>query len=368
MKINNEVLTEAEHITIEQSIEQERSGMASADEIIDTPDQIYSELDRALKIALRVKKRSGGKGNGTYPNILFIGEGGTGKTYRIEKWAAARNINLVLLKAGELDLGDMGGGMQAGEKDYGGDIGKRRVFFKLPSAQLDQLMEPNSVLFLDEYNRATGDVRQQLLTLVQSHTITDSQNKGGKRELPNFLFTVAAINPDDTSNYTEELEQPEWTRFKSVYVQVDVGSYKNYLLNDILKDDLANADDEEERKEVEGQIRIATTLLNSPDFEFDGSEERKKNPNSPTCAPRSFENAIINCDGTKDDFLNNFRAWCGPSQYDTVRTIISNYQDADDEANQVLDKYEDGIEVNATKKRKSSFDTAADWAKRNGLA
>ena len=258
--------------------------------------------------------------------------------------------------------------MQAGEKDYGGDIGKRRVFFKLPSAQLDQLMEPNSVLFLDEYNRATGDVRQQLLTLVQSHTITDSQNKGGKRELPNFLFTVAAINPDDTSNYTEELEQPEWTRFKSVYVQVDVGSYKNYLLNDILKDDLANADDEEERKEVEGQIRIATTLLNSPDFEFDGSEERKKNPNSPTCAPRSFENAIINCDGTKDDFLNNFRAWCGPSQYDTVRTIISNYQDADDEANQVLDKYEDGIEVNATKKRKSSFDTAADWAKRNGLA
>lgn len=78
----------------------------------------------------------------------------------------------------------------------------------------DTLDKPNSVLFLDEYNRAKTEIRGAVLTLVQNHLVYDPESDSGYKFLPNFLFTVAAINPANT-NYkgAKELDPAEKSRF-----------------------------------------------------------------------------------------------------------------------------------------------------------
>ena len=286
---------------------------------------IEKNLDRALKIA----KRENARGGKNWINLLIIGEGGTGKTSRVEDWAEANGINLVFKDAKLLDQTDLGGIPSVS------DNGKRAV--KLSTSELDMLNEPNSVLFLDEYNRAKKDIRGTLLSLINNHYIEDSSEKGGKRYFPNFLFTVAAINPPTPGYNVDELDSAELTRFKQMTVQQNPLQYRNYIIKQFKKK-LETAVDEEEAQELINKINLADKLLSSHEFKFDGPEEvmEAQQLGLPALNYRSLTNLFMDCDGTKKDFLDQWESDVNPAKYEMAERILANYTDKDDKANSVF--------------------------------
>ncbi len=80
-----------------------------------------------------------------YPNVLFIGGAGVGKTAQIKAWAKAEGANLFTLQGASLDAADMGGLPMIDR----GDGTKAIRAQKVGTGILDQLDRPNSVLFLD---------------------------------------------------------------------------------------------------------------------------------------------------------------------------------------------------------------------------
>ena len=181
------------------------------------------EIEPILNKALRVNLRNQRNGDRNFLNILFVGEAGTGKTARIKSWARAHNINLVTVKAGELDDTDTGG-VIAGNIEH-------QVAVRLASTEFDQLDKPNSVLFLDEWNRAPSTVRQSLLTLIQDHTVTDPRINGRMRYIPNFLFTVAAINPYDIDYDVQQLDSAEFGRVSRKVVSARQKDWGDYMVS-----------------------------------------------------------------------------------------------------------------------------------------
>ena len=133
-----------------------------------------------------------------FQNVLLIGEAGAGKTARVKAWARKNNINLVTKLASVMDQTDLGG---APVPDA-----NREHIIRLSTKEMDALERPRSVLFLDEYDRAIKAIRGTLLTLINDHEITDKEST---RFIPNFLFTVAAINPADENYDTDEIDTAE---------------------------------------------------------------------------------------------------------------------------------------------------------------
>lgn len=319
-----EALTEAP--TIGDSAEQEVADKIDA-EVVDDEDDVKKELDRALATAKRLQKR--GKKDG-YSNILLVGEAGTGKTSRCKQWAQERGVNLYVRKAMDLDVTDMGGAITPDKE------GKK--VNRLTSSEWDPLDRPNSVLFLDELNRAAPDVRGQLLTLVNNHTVSDIHSESGERFLPNFLFTIAAINPSGADYEVGELDDAEYDRFKEVDVVANKRSLLKYMISSFDKD-IAASTDEEDTKILKGQKQLAVTLLSHKDFKFDTLADKAKakdNGQRKSLSPRSFEAAINNCDGTKNDLLAVWGSNCGMSSKAMVERILKDYKDIEDKANDAL--------------------------------
>lgn len=303
-----------------------------AEKVLDNPEvvqnkgQIESTLDRALKVNRREVKR-GGK---NFSNVLFIGEAGTGKTSRIKQWAADNNINLVLINASAMDDTDLGGVIS---KSDDGDTVKR-----LATTELDELEEENSVLFLDEFNRAPKSVRASLLTLIQDHIVRDDRVKGKARFLKNFLFTIAAINPADENYDTDVMDDAEVSRFKSTYVYSDPSNTKNYLVK-LFTQQAKEADDEEEKLESLGKAKIAETLLGARTFKFDSKDDirdSKDSGNGLILTARTLTNLLQYCDGTKEDFLANWNDFCNSLKRPMVERILANYKDVEDKANDAI--------------------------------
>ena len=312
-------------------------------------DEVFDELDRALATAKRQAKR--GRTDG-FSNILLVGPAGTGKTSRVKQWAAQRGINLYIRKAMDLDITDMGGAITPDKE------GKK--VNRLTSREWDPLDRPNSVLFLDELNRASSDVRGQLLTLVNNHTISDINEPSGERFLPNFLFTVAAINPANADYATDELDDAEYDRFKRLDITLNKAGLKKFL-HDGFEKDLQSIDPEDEDYAViKGQQALADTLLGDKTFRFDDVQtvaKDKQNGQTKHLSPRTFEAAINNCDGTKADLLKVWSKNCGQSSYSMVERILKNYKDIDDKANSV---FKDEEEEEIFKKPQSNMDKI--WA------
>lgn len=304
---------------------------------------IERELDRALVVNLRKNKR----GEGDFTNILFIGEAGTGKTSRIRAWAIKNNINLVEVRAAGMDDTDLGGAMAP---DKNGEVVNR-----LASTEFDELNEPRSVLFLDEFNRAPASVRTNLLELVNSHVVPDPRVKGKQRKLEGFLFTVAAINPAVAGYNTDELDKAEKSRFKKVNVPAEKSNLLWWLKNryeNILK---KPETDEDEKKEIAGKIGLATKLLNSKEFTLDTSEEADavEGEDSPL-NNRTFTLLLDYCDGTKKDFIDNWSNFCNPAKKKKVELILKDYKDVDDKASQLLNQHK--TEADIFKKNTNLYD------------
>ena len=290
--------------------------------------QIEKALDKSLK---RAKAMKGARGD--FPNILLIGDAGFSKTAATKEWAQKNGINLVYKDAKTMNPADLGGIVAR-------DADDPRYATRLGSSEFAKsLSKPNSVLFLDEYNRAKQEMRGSLLTLVQDHVIWDPNAEGEQGYLENFLFTVAAINPANSAYAgAKPLDPAERSRFKRVQIIPDPSDHLAYLRR-LFKEKIANAADEEDKLENEGRLAIAETLLNDASFEYDSSDYIEENADDPNYIPlnyRSLTQALLDSDGTKKDFLDVWSEWCNYNKKGIVETILSDYVDVKDKATDAI--------------------------------
>ena len=347
-----------------------KAAVDSAEKILDNPE-VYSgegDIEKALDKALRMNRQQIRNGSRNFINVLFTGSAGTGKTSRIKAWARKNNINLVKTIASTMDEADLGGLPAANLADA--------VAVKLSTTQFDSLgSEPDSVLFLDEWNRAPKAVRATLLNLIQDHEIPDYREKTGMRFLPNFLFTVAAVNPSDDIGYnTDALDDAELGRVLEYEVAPDTKAWLDYTradLNSQLKRAEKNPNEAERAqdiKEIKGRLGIAEKLVTDPRFSFDSSydieksKEAKENNagNGKILTYRNLTDVLNASDGTKDDFLDLWNRKCNSLKKPTVEEILRDYKDVDDVANSALKNDTDSTIFQS---KKSAFDKMRDQIK-----
>lgn len=299
-----------------------------------TENQITKALDRALRSAKTIQKEeaSAGEPLGDYPNILLVGSAGTGKTSIVKQWAKANGINLVYKDAKTMDPSALGGivARDMGDTDYARRLGTK---------EFQTLDAPNSVLFLDEYNRAKSEIRGSLLTLVQDHVVWDPKSKGEMRHLPNFLFTVAAINPSgNIYKGAKEMDPAERSRFRRINIQMDPAEHLKYLEKHYT-DRLAKATDEEEKLAIQGRLELAKALLTSPKFAYDTIIDEDENFEDDAYIPlnyRSLKKALDDSDGTKKDLIDIWSEYCNYKKKNMIVDILSKFVDVKDKANDAL--------------------------------
>ena len=172
----DEVEVLEEDVTIDQAAREANAEVEDSS----NKNQIWDALDKALKRARRVQGQKGAD----FPNILLSGDAGSGKSAIVRQWAKANNINLVYKDIKTITPTDLGGlkMRDVEDPDYAKRVGSKEF--------IQALSKPNSVLFLDEYNRAKTEVRGTLLTLVNEHMVWDPKAEGEEAFLPNFLFTI----------------------------------------------------------------------------------------------------------------------------------------------------------------------------------
>lgn len=315
-----------EAVTIDQAARELEAEKVAAE----NKNQVEKVLDRSLKIARR-KAKSGDHGD--FPNVLLISDAGFGKTDMVRQWAAKNGINLV-----QKNLGTMG------PEAFGGIIAKDsndpRYATRLGTNEMIRsLSKPNSVLFLDEYNRSKTEIRGAVLTLVQNHMVWDPTEENEERFLDNFLFTIAAINPPNASyKGAKELDPAEQSRFFSLNMTPDPIEHLKYL-TDVYTKELNGTDDADEKKEFQGKLNMCKLILTSPEFSYDSGVDIEENSDDPSYKPlnyRSFKLAMDRCDGTKDDFLDIWSHYCNPNKKKIIETILKEYKDVDDKATQAI--------------------------------
>lgn len=317
------------------------------DNIVQKKNQIESILDWALDF--NQEQHDLGKKN--FQNVLLIGEAGTGKSSIVRQWARDNNVNLFEVRAAGMDDTDLGGAISKGEGEYA------NVVQRLASTEFDKLNRPNSVLFLDEYNRAPKSVRTNLLELVNSHIVPDPRTESGQRYLENFLFTIAAINPANPDYDTDEMDMAERTRFRNIDIVPEPKSLLRYLSKEF-QDQADRASTEQRKKRALGRLNLVKTLLSSNQFEFDDRrdiEKSKEDGNGLALNYRTLTNLLMGSDGTKEDFLNKWNEYTNSLKKGMAERILSNYVDIDDKANQALS----GTESEVFKKSETVWDKIA---------
>lgn len=336
-----------EDLTLEDSL-REREGKQ---EEVKTKTEIEQELDRNLVIARRMSRRGATSG---FPAVLFEGESGVGKTSIVSQWAKDNGLNFFSYDVRNASPESLQG-VIANHPDH-----KEFVIRKISTELLMPLSRPNTIMFIDEYNRGKVQVRNALLDLIISHkmivpmvgSFEESKKtyepygelqEDGYLFFPNLLFVVAAQNPyKHTYAGTQELDAAEVDRFSIKKIDANNEHVLAYLVKKYTKDMELDreAGDEEGALESEGRIALAKKLLTSPDFYFDTADEREKlydeNPSNKYLGPRSLEFLLTKCDGTKDDFIKRWNDYCNYKKKTAVETILSDYVDVQDKANDAI--------------------------------
>lgn len=269
-------------------------------------------------------------------------------------WAKANGVNLVEVRGSTLDPTDIGGLFAQPEK------GATRAK-KVATGIFEPLEQPNSVLFLDELNRASTPVRNALLELVNSHYLPDPNNpQGGQLFLPNFLFTIATINPPSGDYNVTPLDPAESSRFRNVQLTADNKYILKYLEKKYTEEaaEARKAGDEEAALESDGRKKLAQTLLNSNKFAFDDREELIAGQDAldylyHPLNYRSLTELLDTSDGTKQDLLDLWSEIVNPRKKNVAELILANYKDVEDKANAAL---ADGTESEVFAKKISLSD------------
>lgn len=154
----------------------------------DSPIATKNRLTDALDDAFKASKNFRSLHINEVPNVLISGLPGSSKTASVYNWAAGK-VNILYVNAKNRDLGAFIDGYTVQDPNDPLHV------TQATSSNLNGLDRPNSVLFLDEYNRQTNEtVRASILTLINEHYVTGKEN-GGRHYFKNFLFTIVAINP-----------------------------------------------------------------------------------------------------------------------------------------------------------------------------
>lgn len=301
-------------------------------EIANDKTTIERELDQSLRRALWMQKRDV---RNNFPNKLFVSMPGAGKTSIIYQWAKANNINIVYKDCKTMDMSSLGGILTKpikADDPYAGRLGTKEFHV------LDQ---PRSVLFLDELNRAPANIQGSLLTLIADHVVWDPnyQNEGEKRYLPNFLFTIGAINPP---SFRDPALKPLGTamqrRFKNIHITANPMETLRWMRGYYGK--LIEAEDDEEMlKELKGKLAIAETVLSDPRFTYDTTKDEDAHADDTywnATSPATFTDLLENSNGTKDDVIREWNNYCSYEKKDMIEDILRDYKDIDDKANDAI--------------------------------
>ena len=301
---------------------------------LDNAEIVYKgDIEKALDSALKANRRANKRGTGEFLSILLVGQAGTGKTARVKQWCKENGLHLVQKNAQTMDIADLGG-------LYAPNETKTRAI-NLPNGAFDELDQPNTVLFLDEFNRASSQVRFTLAQLIDEHKIPDATEEGSYHYFKNLQLVIAAINPADYGVYnTEPLDIAELNRFKQVQVTPDKRAVLDYLTRFYSEQmDLDQQEqDSESFTENQGRLQLAQTILKSREFEFDDGDDIQKAAEGSysILSPRSLTRLLELSDGTKEDLLANWSSMCNPNKKGMVERILANYQDIDDKANSIF--------------------------------
>ena len=248
---------------------------------LDVPNELTDKLDDCLSNSMVGKHM--GTHDGT--DLLVDGLPGSGKTGIVRAWAKDRGVNLFYLNAKDDDLGANINGFPVAEVRKGKNGEEVHVVTRAFSDALDALDRPNSVLFLDEFNRAAPKLRAVLLTLINEHAVVgkndDDEEDGGDgyKHFKNLLFTVACINPSvPTDPGAMDLNDAEMSRFVDT-VDWDSTpdkaiSYIAFYVNKLIK----QLDPQDENYKFlytryKKIFNLATALLTDPRFNFDSRED-----------------------------------------------------------------------------------------------
>ena len=316
----------------------------------DMRNDLEVKLDAILR---RNLQRRSFDNNGDSQDLLIIGPAGSGKTSIVKSWAKEKNLNLVAIDLAKSGPETIGGIMGYDPEDPSAarQLRNKPLF--------DALSKPNSVLLLDEYNRAKSSIRSTILKLVQEHVLPGSD---GDVFLPNLLFTIAIQNPDNGAYEVNKIDPAEISRFEVYYMVPDPLSHLAYIKKYFGREIEAAkaAGDAEWEQEALGRIGIAETLLKDKRFEYTSDQEEVENSDNPMFRPtnsRSLMKCLNRCDGTKDNFLELWNSFCNPAQKTMVEQILKNYVDVKDKANDALAK---GTSSEVFKKTRSNFEKIMD--------
>lgn len=267
-------------------------------------------LERALRTA--VQNIEAGY-DADYPNVILSGLAGFGKTALVKSWCKSHGLNMFECDAKSLDIATVGG-IPYPEKGKDG----RLMQTPIASRYWDGLFKPNTVLFLDEYNRANPSVAGTLLGLINNHDLPmTTQKKDGNfdnvHHFSNILFTVIAINP--ASSYFSDVQEftPEKVSrcINIVNIEPNKATFKAHVLEVYDKALSIVALPDSVRRAYEGQRNLAEAILSHPEFAFNNAEEvgyiHDYNNNSGKVKNflnyRTFMMSLLDCDGTKLDYL-----------------------------------------------------------------
>lgn len=176
---------------------------------LDVKSALTDALDDCLAEAMFNKKMK--RTDGT--DLLIDGLPGSGKTAIVKQWAKDRDVKLVYINAKDSELDAVLNGFPVAIDDVDADGKPVKIADKAYSRSLKALDENNSVLFLDEFNRALMDRRASLLTLINEHQVA-GPGPDGYYTFDKLLFTVACVNPAvPTDPGVIDLNDAEMSRF-----------------------------------------------------------------------------------------------------------------------------------------------------------
>lgn len=274
---------------------------------LDVPSELTDKLDDCLANAMVA--HASGTHDGV--DLLITGLPGSGKTGITKQWAKDRGVNLFYLNAKNDDLGAILNGFPVDTVEVDENGKQVHKVARSFSSALDRLDEDNSVLFLDEFNRAAPKLRASLLTLINEHTV-EGPSKDGTREFKNLLFTVACINPSvPTDPGAMDLNDAETSRFVDSMdwdsKPDDAIRYINFHLNKILKG-LSPEDENYAFLYVRyNKIKnIANALIKDYRFEFDSRDDLIDlfNDKAKMLNQRAITDALMSHGYSKAKFLN----------------------------------------------------------------
>ena len=278
---------------------------------LDVENELTKTLDFCLSESMVAKKQKRRDG----VDLIVTGLPGSGKTGITKAWATARGVNLFSLKAMNRELDAILNGFPVDTVETTENGVSVHKVIKSRSTILDPLERPNSVLFLDEFNRAPEDLRANLLTLINEHEVeaASGQGKSGMYRFENMLFTIACINPAvPTDPNASALNSAESSRY---LLHMDYDSNKAdalayipwYIRDTLDKLDKTDPDYAFLYSDLMKKYNLALYIIKHRKFKFDDREDDKEcnkaRPRRTLLNQRELTDGIMAAGRDKDTFL-----------------------------------------------------------------